>query len=298
MSSELVFTSAPRGLNPNTSGFCTVAATAGLSRQVQAKLEGLSSYEFRFNLSDPSARLNPVNFAHTRMTVGSETVSVLSRIAFSGADYSSRTNKIAHHFLLEPGERLEPGPAWMLGQMEGKVFRPEWTDDPQELPRQRLDTMLPRGPVPAGPARQWERVAGDAGWAGVLAKAFRDNPNVPAFVVFNPGTDLLPLFVEALAVLPPAERWHVGFATYYTVLPAGCQYHWRGVLAGSNAEKEIRRFPGATVINLTAGPPAAETNAFSDAARAGRTVGPLSPAKPNGGPAGSAGAPAPAAGQA
>lgn len=283
MSSELVYTSSARGLNPNTSGFCTVAATQGLSRPTQARLESLSGYEFRFNLSDPKASMNPANFAHTRLAVGAETRSILSRIAFSGADYSGRTNKIAHHFVLDAGEQMAAGPAWMLAQMTAGVWQTEWTDEPQSLPKRRLDALLAGGQPPAGPAVAWQKAAGDAGWAGVLAKAYVDNSDVPAFVLFNPGTDLLPLFQESLAVLPPAERWNVCFATYYTVLPAGCQYHWRGVLAGSAAHQEIKRFAGATVIDLTGPLPAAETNEFTEAARAGRTVesrrgGPARPA--------------------
>lgn len=276
MSIELVYTSAPRGLNPDSTGFCTVATTPGMNPQVMAKLEGLSGYELKFNLSDPKAKMNPVNFAHTRIQLGAGTESVLSRVAFSGADYSGRTNKIAHHFLLDAGEQMGPGPAWMLAQMDGSILRTNWSGDPQKnLPPRRLDTVLLRGSVPTGPAHQWQTVADDAGWAGVLAKAFRDNPNVPAYVVFNVGTNLLPLFQESLAVLPPAERWNVGFATYYSTLPAGCQYHWRGILVGSSAEKEMKRFPKATVIDLTVPLPPAETNEFTDAARTGRTVDPV-----------------------
>jgi hypothetical protein len=270
MSSELVYTSAGRGLNPNTSGFCTVGATEGLSRPVQTRLESLSGYEFRFNLSDPNAAMNPVNFAHTRLAIGTETRSILSRIAFSGADYSGRTNKIAHHFVLDAGEQMAAGPAWMLGRMARGVLRNEWAGEPRSLPRQRLDTLLAGGQGPAGPAAAWQKVTGDAGWAGMLAKAYADNPDVPAFVLFSPGTDLLPLFEESLAILPPTERWNVCFATYYTVLPAGCQYHWRGVLAGSPAQQEIKRFTGATVIDLTNPLGPAETNEFTEAARAGR----------------------------
>ena len=47
MSIELVYTSAPRGLNPDSTGFCTVATTPGMNPQVMAKLEGLSGYELK-----------------------------------------------------------------------------------------------------------------------------------------------------------------------------------------------------------------------------------------------------------
>ncbi|MBE3071147.1 MAG: hypothetical protein IMZ66_13010, partial [Planctomycetes bacterium] len=227
MSSEMVYTSAPRGLKPHASGFCTVAATADMPAPLLGRLETLSGYEFRFDLSDAHAHLSPVNFAHTRLAAGDETLSVLSRVAFCGADHTGRASKIAHHVLLDADERLPGGPAWMLARMDGAVFRTEWTEEPRRLARQSLRTRLPAEPPPPAPAAAWQRLKGDAGWAGVLARAFRERPDVPAFVLFAPGTDVLTLFAEALAVLPPAERWNVGFATYYTVLPPDCLYHWR-----------------------------------------------------------------------
>lgn len=270
MSLELVYTSAAKGLSTGTGGFCTVAATAGLSRQVLGKLEALSGYQFHFNLSDANAKLNPVNYAHTRITVGAEPASVLSRIGFCGADYSGRTNKIAHHFLLEHGEQVPAGPAAMLAAPG--VFLAEWNAGPQNLPKRFPWSAMAGPPPPPRPAAQWQAAAGDAGWAGLLVKAFRENPKVPAFVVFQPGQNLLPLFEESLSLLPPHERWQVGFATYYTSLPAGCQYHWRGVLEGSPAAREIARFPNAVVIDLTKSPGRAPDNEYTEAARAGRMV--------------------------
>ncbi|MFO8013374.1 MAG: hypothetical protein R6X20_08720, partial [Phycisphaerae bacterium] len=203
MSLELIYTSAPRGLASSASGFCTVAATGGMSRQVLATLEGLSGYQFHFNLSDAKADLNPVNFAHTRVTIGSETRSVLSRIAFAGADYSGRTNKIAHHVLLERGEQVPSGPAWMMMAMARGVFVAGWDAEPRHLDKRSVASMLSGEPRAAEPATTWEAATGDAGWAGALVQAFRTRPKVPAYVVYEPGRDLLPLFEESLAVLPP-----------------------------------------------------------------------------------------------
>lgn len=275
MSLELIYTSVPRGLGPGSSGFCTAAATGGMSRQVVTRLEALSGYQFHFNLSDPRAAENPVNWAHTQVRIGAETLSVLSRIAYSGADYSGRTNKIAHHFLLEHGEQLANGPAWMMMEMAREVFVAGYGGEPRNLPKRDLRTLLPADARPPEPATTWQSQTGDAGWAGMLVKAFRENPKVPAFVIFAPGQELLPLFEESLALLPPDERWQVGFATYYTALPAGCQYHWRGIIAGSSAAKEIQRFPNATVIDLTTAVGGAPDNMFTQAARTGTVLPPV-----------------------
>ncbi|MBM4020241.1 MAG: hypothetical protein FJ288_18300, partial [Planctomycetes bacterium] len=239
------------------------------------RLEALSGYQFHFNLLDPRAAENPVNWAHTQVRIGAETLSVLSRIAYSGADYSGRTNKIAHHVLLEHGEQLPNGPAWMLMEMVRGVFVAGYSGEPRNLPKRDLRTLLPADSRPPEPATTWQSQTGDAGWAGMLVKAFRENPKVPAFVIFAPGQELLPLFEESLALLPPEERWEVGFATYYTALPAGCQYHWRGIIAGSSAAKEIQRFPNATVLDLTTALGRAPDNMFTQAARTGTVLPPV-----------------------
>ena len=273
MSIELVYTSAPKGLKPGTSGFCTVAASAGMSRQILMKLELLSGYDLCFDISDPRADQNPVDFSHLHVEVGGRKRSVLSRVAFSGADYSGRANKIAHHFLLGEEERLPAGPAWMLSQLAKGIFRCDWDDQPRDLQAQPL-VQLPGGREVVGGMvpDHWERLTGDPGWAGMLAKAFRDSKKIPAYVIFQPGVDLLPLFLESLAVLPPDERWNVCFATYYTRMPPGTSCHWRGVVANSPAAREIGRFPNATVIDLTAPLERPQDNEFVTAAREGRSV--------------------------
>ena len=273
MGLELIVTSTPKGLKPNSSGFCTVAATTGMSRQIMMKLEALSGYEFRFGLSSPDASRNPTNYAHSQMTVTGENICALSQVAFCGADYSGRTNKIAHHFVLAANEKAPAGPASMMRQMATGVFKHAWQGDAQELPPADLGSLVtPQAPT-TGPAALWQKTAGNAGWAGALAKAYRESKTIPAFVVFHPGTDVLALFEESLAVLPPAERWGVCFATYYTTAPTGCHYHWRAVLAGSTGAKELARFPNATVIDLTKGTlPAPEDNAYTQAAAMGAIV--------------------------
>jgi hypothetical protein len=277
MSQELIVTSAPRGLKPNSSGFCTVAATHGLPPHVAMKLEALSGYEFRFGLSDPNAQLNPTNFAHSSFVAGGQSYSVLSRVAFSGADHTGRTNKLAHHFVLDPAEQLSPGPAWLLRQMDGGMFATSWDREPEELRPRSLEAFRAAAKQTSpGGARQWKALAGDAGWAGALAHAVREKPGMPAFVVFEPGTELLPLFEESLAVLPEAERWRVCFATYFTSAPTDCTYHWCGILAGSTAARMVSRFPNATVIDLRKAPfkQPPPDNEYAQAARDGTMVAP------------------------
>src|SRR5437899_13103500 len=65
----------------------------------------------------------------------------------------------------------------------------------------------------------WQELTGDAGWAGVLAESYLANPNGRVYLLFEPGMDLLPLFAESLALLPPEHRWQVTFSTYFMGLP-------------------------------------------------------------------------------
>ncbi|MHC4561151.1 MAG: GAP1-N2 domain-containing protein [Planctomycetota bacterium] len=279
MSFELIYTSVPKGLTPNSSGFCTAAATAGISRAVWMKLEALSAYEFLFQLSDPKAQLNPVNFAHTTVAIGSQRQSVLSRVAFCGADYSGRANKIAHHVLLGPTDPTPAGPAAMMLQMREGFFSQRWDRGPTEMPSRSLAQTLGQTAVEPAPCAYWQQTAGDSGWGGMLTKAIADNSRVPAYVMYEPGTDVLRLFAESLALLPADARWRVDFATYYTALPAGCFYHWRAVAAGSAAAREAARFPNATVIDLTRPLAAAPDNTHTAAARAGRAAARAAPAQ-------------------
>jgi hypothetical protein len=266
---ELIYTSVPEGLKGKGRGFCTVAVTAGMSRHYMMKLEALSGYEFLFNLSDPKAHLNPVNYAHARMDMAQETFSILSRIGFAGADYSGRANKIAHHFMLSQSEQMVQGPAWMMAKMSNEIFRSQWQEQPCELASKSLSQLLRSERSSAGSAVNWQNLTGDSGWGGMLVKAYYENSKAPAYVIYEPGTDLLSLFVESISLMPEEERWSVGFSTYYTTLPAGCFYHWRGIVAGSSAVREIARFPNALVIDLTKSLPRAEANKYTQAARTG-----------------------------
>jgi hypothetical protein len=90
MSHELFYTSALKGLQPGSRGFCTVAATRGIPATLLEKLESLSGYRPLFPPHDAKAALNPVVHAHLRINVASKTYSVLSRICAAGLDYTDR----------------------------------------------------------------------------------------------------------------------------------------------------------------------------------------------------------------
>ena len=273
MSLELVYTSAPRGLKMGSQGFCTVAASGWMPRAMMMKLEPLGAYEFAYELSDERASQNPVNYLHARVEIDGKPFGVISRVAFAGADYSGRINKIAHHCLLTASECMEQGPAWMLRQMEQRemLYR-RWASPPLSLSPRSLDALLRAATGSAGcHCNAWRQAAGDAGYAGLLVQNLVDAAQ-PAVVIYNPGTDMLALFEEASALLEPAWRWNATFATYYCENLPLQNIAWRGVLAGSSAHQHLRRHGRGLVIDLTQPLPRVKDTAYVTAAREGKTV--------------------------
>src|SRR5262245_31377897 len=132
MSYELFYTSAPKGLQPGSRGFCTVATTRGMPAALMEKLEALSGYRPLFPPHDAKAALNPVVHAHLRINVGGKTYSVLSRIGTAELDYTERTNKFAHHVVLDAHELPPGGPAWVLGQ--SGFMETRWDGEVKYLP--------------------------------------------------------------------------------------------------------------------------------------------------------------------
>ena len=79
---------------------------------VIGRLEAMSSYRHLYPPESDRAASNPIAFSHQRVNLGGQTVSVLSRVAAYGTDYSGRTNKLAHHITIDPNEMPPAGPAW------------------------------------------------------------------------------------------------------------------------------------------------------------------------------------------
>ncbi len=264
MTQELLYTSAPRGLKPGTRGFCTVLSTQGMSAPLATALEGLSGYRPLFPADDAQASRNPVNWSHLRLHVGGQTLHILSRIADYGVDYSQRANKLAHHVVLDRKELVPAGPAAVLAL--NNFSRTSWEGEPR---------LVATGPQPQGATstqgvcRHWQSAMGDAGWAGVIADAFLKDPLRPVILLYQPGQEVLPLFAEAISLLPPEKRWEVTFSTYFTGLAAGTQCAWRAMIHDSKEAHESLRFVNALRIDLTKPAPTQEHSELITAARTG-----------------------------
>jgi len=261
MSYELIHTSAPRGLRPGSRGFTTVAMTDGLPPLWRERLESLSAYEAPSQTNEL-----PILHAHLICKVAGTSAHVLSRVGPCGLDYSGRSNRIAHHLLLDDNECPVAGPAWLLQQAD--LFRKRRDDGPQIFP---FGPNVPSGNEAAQVCTAWQQMSGDAGWAGRLIQSLREQPSLPSYIIYAPGTDVLPLVREAIALLPPQERWQVTFSTYFGHLPSDASCAWRCVLAGSAAARGAGR-PGVLAIDLTSDLPRAPDSEFTEAARRGRMI--------------------------
>jgi hypothetical protein len=270
MALELIYTSAERGLRPGTRGYCTVAYTRGMLPQTIQLLEGLSAYKAIFPLHHEREADNPVSISHYRPTMAGRNACILSRVAPAQAEHTQRSNKIAHHVVLRESECPPAGPAWTATQ--AGFFRTSWNESPRLLTDPK---PVPNGDGPGTYAAHWEEATGDAGWAGALAWHFLSRNSIPAYLLFAPGTPVLPLISEALALLPPHRRWEVTFNTYFTSLPAGATCVWRCCVPDADVVREVRRNPRALVIDLTAPLAEPEANALVRCAREGAPLPPM-----------------------
>ena len=255
MAFELVYTSAQEGLKTGSRGFCTVACTRGLPLPMATMLESLSGYRQLYSPGSDQENLNPVVYSHFFYQNGGVPLHLLSRISPAGLDYSSRPNKICHHLALKSDDLVPGGPAAVCSEPD--LFIEKWDSPPTLFDRQRSIPMVQRSPAIC---HQWQDQMSDPGWAGVLAASIEANR--PVCLLFSPGIQILPLFDEAIALLPKAIRWEATFTTFFTRLPAGIACQWKCVLAGSAEEGQVRAVPNIIVIDLNKRVPVPE-NTYS-----------------------------------
>ncbi|MBI1303420.1 MAG: hypothetical protein GC172_06495 [Phycisphaera sp.] len=261
MSHEFVHTSVERGVR-GQSGFALAVVTRGLPPSLEPVLAELSGYDFDRTRAVGADR---IDWAHRIVSVQGRSHTVLSRTAPCGNDWSGRPNRVAHHLVLEPHERAEAGPAWMLSAFGA------FCEGVPSVEERAQGPLLPRGSCGPRPASAWEDAGFDAGWAGVVAQALLDAPSASVCVVLPEETDLLPLVVDLFALLPAEKRWLVTFSTRFQRLPAGTRCQLRFVCAGAAGVRATLAEPGVRVIEVVRGVSAGDAPA-ARAAREGATV--------------------------
>ncbi|MCH2136843.1 MAG: hypothetical protein MK101_09720 [Phycisphaerales bacterium] len=257
---ELIHTSAAHGIDPNARGFTTVAMTQGISGPWRSRLESLSSWSLEAGI-----RGQLVIHRHVVLTVGGAKRHVLSRIAPCGLDYTGRPNRIAHHLLLDAGEVPPAGPAWVLGH---GPFAQQWNDAPAI---RGTPPAIPSGMVPPGPCTLWQQVTGDAGHAGLVLDHMLGASRKTLTLVLPEGAPALEMMAQAIALLPPAQRWQATFTTLAQQLPAEATCALQVAIAGTQTAKTALAHPGMVALDASNMPPAGES-AHVHAARSGQAI--------------------------
>lgn len=193
----LVFTSAPQGLHPGRSGFCTVARHAEMPERLAALLEGLGT---------PHATAGTATFTLRRLEAGGKTWHVLSRFTAGGLDYTRRDNRLAHHLAFaEPEIAALPPPADIAARWPGWLS--EWEGPPRWLEPMRLQLAAGR---PLVPCAAWRRTTGSGAKAAWLITG--ESPMQVAVTHAQDTGCLLELFAESGALLGRAA-WAATFTT-------------------------------------------------------------------------------------
>lgn len=267
MTQELIYTSAPKGLQLGSRGFCTVASTAGMSKPLADRLEALSGYKHLFPPGSDSAHFNPVIYSFVTFKLGGKNYYVLSRIADAGLDYTQRSNKLAHHVVLEASELPPEGPASLMQQPGFFVER--WEGEPRTIEARRLAPSPDHGPRRCD---AWESVTGDAGWGGVLAISIRNAEKPDATVILKSSVNGLELVSESQSLLLPFERWAATFSTCFSKLPPGIDCKWKILLDTAQEAIVARRAHGRLLIDLSGELSSLPSSADVIAARLGRII--------------------------
>jgi hypothetical protein len=261
---EAIVTSAERGVQPGRSGFQTVYRTHGMHPQLGSQLEVASGYRHVYSQGDSR---NPQILAHRILQFsigsGSQTVSVLSQIVDAGNDYSNRSNKLAHHIVLDAADvaaRAKSSPATVLADLRrAEAFKKQWLGEPGET---RGQPRVPINSVDPAECAKWKSAAGDGGWAGFLVD--RALAKMPTWIIAPPGVDLVELFAEAMALVNYPQRWGISFTTY--AMTAGDAL-WLGTVDGSPEAQTARGQQRIAVIDLARRPPLTAQSPTIEAAR-------------------------------
>jgi len=218
----LIFTSAPQGLAPGRSGFCTVARHAEMPERLAALLEGLGT---------PHATPGTATFTLRRLEAGGRGWHVLSRFTAGGLDYTQRDNRLAHHLVLTEAEVVAlPPPADVAARWKGWVD--QWNESARWLEPMQLQLAPSRALIPCS---AWRRLTGSGAKAAWLVGG---ESAVNASLVNAGGTEaLLELLAESGALLGRGS-WAASFTTDAAVTGAE-GFAWCGGEGGARRRIDL-----------------------------------------------------------
>ncbi len=243
MAWQLIYTSAPRLLEAGRSGFGTVARHRAISALLASAIERSSQFSRL-----PGADAGRVIYGYRVIAVAGGRFHVLSAIRDAGADYTGRTNHIAHHLIADAREVAQvsqpngPSPADVLMGME---WATSWSSPPRYLEADEEIALSNFRPRIGGAA--WSRVTGnpDSAWLLASREASRG-----AYVIQPAGLDLREVFGESLRLMP--ERlWQISFTTSLQPSDEPADFRWIGVEERSPLRAQVES-SGRPILNLAA----------------------------------------------
>ena len=198
MSFELIHTSVPRDLD-GQSGFGIAAMTRDLPRPLR---DALVAWSDGSELEGSTDRA----ISYAVCQVGGAAWPVLTCVTRCGADWSGRPNRVAHHLVLEPGDRCIDGPIALA-----RTFR--FAEDPPEVGLRSAPPLDGAPPLPRGKRGDGATGTIDPAWFEVIADRV-SGPHASRVVVRLPsGVDPLSLVASVTALVEPRRRWAVQWST-------------------------------------------------------------------------------------
>jgi hypothetical protein len=278
MALQLIYTSAPRLLQAGRTGFGTVAAHPGIPSWLVGEIERASQFSRVPGLD--SAR---VVVRHMVFGQGDRVHHVLSRIQDAGADYTGRTNHIAHHFVFTAAEAakataLGVTPVDVLAFLEShKLWQTAWDGEPRLLGD---DTLLPVESIPktitlpAETSHWGALVPGRPECAAILAPG---KTSEACWIVYPQGWRDAIVYAMGESLALHSNPWGVSFANDLQPTDNEQQIAWRGIPADSpllqKAQSSVRPCIDLTNPSALAFQPVPE---FVEEARTGKKPQPKS----------------------
>jgi hypothetical protein len=240
MAWQLVYTSAPTLLDAGRTGFGTVARHEAIRPALQTELERISQFSREQGLSK-----DRILFYHHILDQRGESYHVISRIKDAGADYTGRTNHIAHHIVLSATEatqcfqitRCTPVDMILWATSNG-LWRDQWAESARLFnASEEINTssILPRCGLPAA---TWGSLTGAPANGAILAPGGQATEGCWILYREKQSAQVLSLIGESLCLNP--TPWGISFSTNTQPTDRIEEIQWRGVVLGSPMEKTAR----------------------------------------------------------
>ena len=216
MAWQLIYTSAPRLLEAGRSGFGTVARHRQISPLLVSTIERASQFARL-----PGLGADRVIYCHRIVAVAGGRFHVLSCIRDSGADYTGRTNHLAHHLIVEPREVAALGPrgASPADVLLAMPWVAAWDEAPRFL--EAADEIALANFSPQS-VNEWTKATGDANNAWLLANG---DASRGAYLLCPSGIDARALFAASLR-LAPDRLWQIPFTTALQPSDESSDFRW------------------------------------------------------------------------